>query len=56
VHREVTRSRAAPMVIQWLVDGGFEGVGSTPDEFLKFVRGESDKLGKVIRDNAVAVE
>jgi hypothetical protein len=29
---------------------------STPDEFLKFVRGESDKLGKVIRDNAVAVE
>jgi tripartite-type tricarboxylate transporter receptor subunit TctC len=56
VHREITRALAVPEVNQRLVEGGFEVVGSTPDEFLKFVRGESDKLGKVIRDNAVAVE
>ena len=31
-------------------------VGSTPEEFLSFVKGESDKLGKLIRDNAIAVE
>jgi hypothetical protein len=45
-----------PEVNQRLVEGGFEVVGSTPEEFVKFVRGESDKLGQVIRDNAVAVE
>jgi tripartite-type tricarboxylate transporter receptor subunit TctC len=56
VHREITRALAVPEVNQRLVESGFEVVGSTPDEFLKFVRGESDKLGKVIRDNAVAVE
>jgi tripartite-type tricarboxylate transporter receptor subunit TctC len=56
VHREITRALTVPEVNQRLVEGGFEVVGSTPDEFLKFVRGESDKLGKVIRDNAVAVE
>jgi tripartite-type tricarboxylate transporter receptor subunit TctC len=56
VHREITRALEVPEVNQRLVEGGFEVVGSTPDEFLKFVRGESDKLGKVIRDNAVAVE
>jgi tripartite-type tricarboxylate transporter receptor subunit TctC len=56
VHRDITRALAVPEVKQKLVDGGFEVVGSSPDEFLKFVRGESDKLGKVIRDNAIAVE
>ena len=56
VHREIARTLAVPEVNQRLVEGGFEVIGSTPDEFLKFVRGESDKLGKVIRDNAVAVE
>ena len=56
VHREITRTLAVPEVNQRLVEAGFEVVGSTPDEFLKFVRGESDKLGKLIRDNVVTVE
>jgi len=56
VQREITRTLAVPEVNQKLVDGGFDVVGSSPEEFLKFVRGESDKLGKVIRDNNVAVD
>jgi tripartite-type tricarboxylate transporter receptor subunit TctC len=56
VHREITRTLAVLEVNQKLVDGGFGVVGSSPEEFLKFVRGESDKLGKVIRDNNVAVD
>jgi tripartite-type tricarboxylate transporter receptor subunit TctC len=56
VHREITRALAVPEVSQKLVDGGFDVVGSSPEEFLRFVRGESDKLGKVIRDNNVAVD
>jgi tripartite-type tricarboxylate transporter receptor subunit TctC len=56
VHREITRALAVPEVNQRLVDGGFEVVGSSPEAFLAFVRGESDKLGKVIRDNNVAVD
>ena len=30
--------------------------GSTPEEFLAFVRTEHDKLGKVIRDNGIKVD
>ena len=30
--------------------------GGTPEEFLAFVRGEHDKLGKVIRDNGIKVD
>jgi tripartite-type tricarboxylate transporter receptor subunit TctC len=56
VHREITRALAAPEVNQRLVDAGFDVVGSSPEAFLAFVRGESDKLGKVIRDNNVAVD
>jgi len=56
VHREITRALAVPEVNQKLVDGGFDVVGSSPEAFLTFVRGESDKLGKVIRDNNVAVD
>jgi tripartite-type tricarboxylate transporter receptor subunit TctC len=56
VNREINRALAAPEVNQKLVDAGFDVVGSTPEEFLRFVRAESDKLGKVIRDNAIQVD
>jgi tripartite-type tricarboxylate transporter receptor subunit TctC len=35
---------------------GFETVGSTPDEFLRFVGAESDKWAKVVREYAIKVE
>lgn len=56
IHKETVRTLNAPEVRQRLTEGGFEVVGSSPEEFLKFVQGESDKLSKVIRDNGIKVD
>jgi tripartite-type tricarboxylate transporter receptor subunit TctC len=56
IHRDMARTLAVPEVRQKLMDAGFEVVGSSPAEFLKFVQGESDKLGKLIRDNGIKAE
>ena len=56
VHRETVRTLQVPEVRGKLVEQGFEIVASTPEEFLRFVQAESEKLGKVIRDNGVKVE
>jgi tripartite-type tricarboxylate transporter receptor subunit TctC len=56
VHRETVRTLQAPEVNQKLTEQGFEIVGSSPEEFRKFVQGESDKLGKLIRDNKIMAE
>jgi tripartite-type tricarboxylate transporter receptor subunit TctC len=56
VHREMTRTLRAPDVAQRLTEQGFDLVAGTPEEFLRFVQGESDKLGKLIRDNKIVAE
>jgi tripartite-type tricarboxylate transporter receptor subunit TctC len=56
VRRDLARAMDVPEIRQRLVDGGFDIVASTPEEFLKFAQGESDKLGKLIRDNGIKVE
>ena len=56
IHRDIVRTLNAPDVRQRLTEGGFDVVASAPEDFLKFVQGESDKLGKVIRDNAIKVD
>jgi tripartite-type tricarboxylate transporter receptor subunit TctC len=56
VHRDTVRTLQTPEVRDKLVEQGFEIVGSTPEEFLRFVQNESEKLGKVIRDNNISVE
>jgi tripartite-type tricarboxylate transporter receptor subunit TctC len=56
VLREMTRTLQAPDVNGKLTEQGFEIVASSPGEFLKFVQGESDKLGKLIRDNKIVAE
>ncbi|HEY3077892.1 MAG TPA: tripartite tricarboxylate transporter substrate binding protein, partial [Burkholderiales bacterium] len=56
VHRDMVRALRSPEVEQRLTEQGFEVVASTPDEFLRFVQGESDKLGRLIRDNKVVAE
>src|SRR5512134_930030 len=56
IHGAMARTLAVPEVRQKLIDGGFEMVASSPEEFLRFVRAESDKLGKLIRDNGIKVE
>jgi tripartite-type tricarboxylate transporter receptor subunit TctC len=56
LHREMGRTLAVPEVKQRLEERGFEVVASSPEEFLRFVKSESDKLGKLIRDNAIVAE
>ena len=56
IHGAMAKTLAVPEVRQKLIDGGFEMVASSPEEFLRFVRAESDKLGKLIRDNGIKVE
>ena len=56
VRRDLARAMEVPEVRQRLTDGGFEVVASSPEEFLRFVQGESEKLGKLIRDNGIKVE
>ncbi|MFY9317639.1 MAG: tripartite tricarboxylate transporter substrate-binding protein [Burkholderiales bacterium] len=56
VRRDMQRALEDPGTRQKLVDAGFDVVASSPEEFLRFVQGESDKLGKLIRDNNIKVE
>jgi tripartite-type tricarboxylate transporter receptor subunit TctC len=56
LHREITRTLQAPEVSQRLTELGFEIVASSPEEFLALVRQESDKLGRLIRDNKIVAE
>jgi tripartite-type tricarboxylate transporter receptor subunit TctC len=56
IRRDMARAMEVPEIRQRLTDGGFDVVASSPDEFLKFVQAESDKLGKLIRDNGIKVE
>ena len=56
VRRDMARAMEVPEIRQRLTDGGFDIVASSPEEFLKFVQNESEKLGKLIRDNGIKVE
>ena len=56
IHREMARTLAVPEVRERLTDGGFDVVASSPDDFLRFVQNESEKLGRLIRDNGIKVE
>jgi tripartite-type tricarboxylate transporter receptor subunit TctC len=56
IHRDMTRALQVPEVNQRLTEQGFEIVASSPEDFLRFVRAESDKLGKLIRENRIMAE
>jgi len=56
LHAEVATALADPDVRGKLAAQGFEVVGSTPGEFRAFVRAESEKWAKVIRDYNIRVE
>ncbi len=56
IHRDILRTLADPDVRRRLAEGEFEVAGGTSEDFLAFVRGEHDKLGKVIRDYGIKVD
>jgi tripartite-type tricarboxylate transporter receptor subunit TctC len=56
VNRELVRILQLPDIRERLKQLGSEGVGNTPEEFGRFVRAESAKYAKAIRDAGVKVE
>jgi tripartite-type tricarboxylate transporter receptor subunit TctC len=56
VHRDVLRTLQAPDVRAKLIEQGFDVVGSTAEEFLRYVQAESDKLGRLIQENKITVD
>jgi tripartite-type tricarboxylate transporter receptor subunit TctC len=56
VHRDTVRALQAPEVGGKLTEQGFDLVASTPEEFLRHAQAESEKLGKLIRENNLVVQ
>jgi tripartite-type tricarboxylate transporter receptor subunit TctC len=55
-HREIVRILALPEVRKQLEDISFEIVASTPEGFAEYIRWETPRWAKVIRDNAIKPE
>ena len=56
IHGDMARTLKAPEVAQRLTEQGFDIVASSPEEFLRFVQSESDKLGRLIREHRITAE
>ena len=56
IHRDMTRVLDIPEIRQRLADRSYAVLASSPDQFLAFVRSESDRLVKIIRDNKIQAE
>ena len=56
LHREIVKAYNAPDVKKQVIDTGSEVVADTPEEFAAFVRAESAKWSKVIRDANIKPE
>src|SRR5688572_9531236 len=56
LNAEVNRALAVPDVKERFVQLGFEIVGSTPERFGRWVRDESVKWGKLIREKGITAE
>jgi len=50
IHREIVKAMAAPDTRERLATMGFEPVASTPEEFATWIRTETVRWGKVVRD------
>lgn len=56
IQRDIRRALTVPEVRERLERSGYTVDASSSQEFVAFIHAESDKLGKVIRDNGVKVE
>jgi tripartite-type tricarboxylate transporter receptor subunit TctC len=56
LHREIVKAYNAPDVKKQVLDTGSEVVGDTPEQFAAFVRSESAKWSKVIREANIKPE
>lgn len=53
---ETRAALAAPEVSKLLVDLGAEPLGSTPEQFSAYVKGEFDRWGKLTKDAGITIE
>ena len=56
IHAEVVKILNTPDVREKLVAAGSDPVGSTPEEFLAFIKSELARWGKIIRENNIRAE
>ena len=56
LHREIVDALAAPEMRAEFTKNGVEMIGSTPREFADFIRRETEKWGKIARDNNIRAE
>ena len=56
IHGEIVKALSAPDVREKLMAAGSDPIGSTPEEFLAYVKLELGRWGKVIRDNNIRSE
>jgi len=56
LHRELVKAYNAPDVKKQVIDTGSEVAADTPEEFAAFVRSESAKWSKVIREANIKPE
>jgi tripartite-type tricarboxylate transporter receptor subunit TctC len=56
LHSDIVKVLNAPDVRERLVAVGSDPVGSTPEEFQRFVKQELARWGQVIRDNNIRGE
>jgi len=56
LNAELIRILAMPEVSDRFIQQGYETVGSTPEQFRLWIRDESAKWGKVIREHAITAQ
>ena len=56
LHAELVKVLAKPEVKEQLTTLGAEGVGSSPQEFAQFFKGEQARWGKLIKDLGIKPE
>jgi tripartite-type tricarboxylate transporter receptor subunit TctC len=56
LQREIVKVLAVPEVREKLTAQGFEIVGSTPQAFAAFVAAESDKWGRIVREQSIRAD
>ena len=56
LHAEVIEALKVPEIRARQIEQGYEPVGSTPDAFAQYIKGEIAKYGKLIKDTGIKIE